>query len=45
VLPRYRGPSAPINLVFPSSQFVPQRVALLRDFLLERLNIGIVTES
>ncbi|NUP05920.1 MAG: LysR family transcriptional regulator [Polyangiaceae bacterium] len=37
VLPELMGPSAPIHLVYPSSRFVPQRVALLRDFLVERL--------
>ncbi len=40
VLPKYLGPSSPIHLVYPSARFVPQRVALLRDYLLENLNVS-----
>jgi len=37
VLPEYRLAGGGIYLVLPSSAFVPARVALLRDFLAERL--------
>jgi DNA-binding transcriptional LysR family regulator len=39
VLPEYAGPMATLHLVYPSSRLLPQRVALLRDFLLENLKI------
>jgi DNA-binding transcriptional LysR family regulator len=35
VLPQYSQRGAPIHLVMPSAQFVPTRVALLRDFIIE----------
>jgi len=35
VMPDYLQRGAPIQLVMPSSQFVPTRVALLRDFIIE----------
>lgn len=38
VLPEYRLPGAPLSIVLPSAAFVPARVALLRDFLVERLS-------
>lgn len=38
VLPRYETPADPFHLVYPSTRFLAQRVALLRDFLLERLS-------
>ena len=37
VLPRYAAPGAPVHLVLPSARLVPARVAVLRDFLIERL--------
>ena len=35
VLPKYAWRSAGLHLVYPSGRYVPQRVALLRDFLLK----------
>jgi DNA-binding transcriptional LysR family regulator len=37
VLPDYRVEGGALHVVLPSSSFVPARVALLRDFLVERL--------
>jgi DNA-binding transcriptional LysR family regulator len=37
VLPDYRGPGAEVSLVSPPTAYEPARVALLRDFLAERL--------
>jgi DNA-binding transcriptional LysR family regulator len=37
VLPEWAGPTAPVNLIYPSSRLVPQRVVLLREHLLEEL--------
>jgi DNA-binding transcriptional LysR family regulator len=37
VLPDHAGPGAPLHIVYPSARLVPQRVALLRDHLLEGL--------
>jgi DNA-binding transcriptional LysR family regulator len=39
VLPQYAGPMATLHLVYPSSRLLPQRVVLLRDYLLENLKI------
>lgn len=39
ILPKYRGPANPVHLVYPSARFVPQRVAVLRDFLADHLVI------
>jgi DNA-binding transcriptional LysR family regulator len=38
VLPDYRMPGAALSVVLPSSAYVPARIALLRDFLVERLS-------
>jgi hypothetical protein len=38
VLPEYKIGGAGLFVVLPSSAFVPARVALLRDFLVERLS-------
>jgi len=35
VLPEYCERGAPVHLVMPSAQFVPTRVTLLRDFIIE----------
>lgn len=37
VLPEYAQPGAALSLVWPASPFVPRRVTLLRDHLVERL--------
>jgi DNA-binding transcriptional LysR family regulator len=37
VLPDHLVPGAPLHLVYPSTQHIPRRVAVLRDFLVERL--------
>jgi DNA-binding transcriptional LysR family regulator len=37
VLPEWVGPTAQLNLIYPSARFVPQRVVLVRDFLLQEL--------
>lgn len=37
VLPQYRAVGAPLHLVYPSARFVPKRVAVLRDCLLEEI--------
>jgi DNA-binding transcriptional LysR family regulator len=37
VLPDYAAPGGALHVVYPSARFVPQRVALLRDFLVEGL--------
>ena len=39
VLTEYRGPSSPVHLVYPSARFLPQRVAVLRDYLLANFRI------
>lgn len=39
VLTEYRGPSSPVHLVYPSARFLPQRVAILRDFLVQNFHI------
>jgi DNA-binding transcriptional LysR family regulator len=41
VLPEYKITGAALYVVLPSSSFVPTRVALLRDFLVERLSAQI----
>jgi DNA-binding transcriptional LysR family regulator len=38
VLSDYRGEGAPLHVVLPSATYVPARVALLRDFLVEHLS-------
>ena len=35
VLPAYHAPSAPLNVVYPSSRKIPARVAAFRDFIIE----------
>ena len=37
LMPQYRSTGAALSIVLPSARFVPARVALLRDFLVERL--------
>ena len=37
VLPDYAAPGGALHVVYPSARYVPQRVALLRDFLVEGL--------
>ncbi len=37
VLPEYRGPGAPLQLVFPSGRFLTAKVRALSDFLTTRL--------
>lgn len=37
VLPEYAHPGGALHVVYPSARYVPQRVALLRDFLVEGL--------
>src|SRR5262249_29009200 len=37
VLPQYTGPSAAIHVVSPSSRFVPRRVTLFREALVDGL--------
>jgi DNA-binding transcriptional LysR family regulator len=37
VLPEWVGPASLLSLVYPSARFVPQRVVLVRDYLLEEL--------
>ncbi|MFO0676496.1 MAG: LysR family transcriptional regulator [Polyangiaceae bacterium] len=37
VLPEWLGPTSFVNLVYPSARFVPQRVVLVREFLLKEL--------
>ena len=37
VLPAWRGPAAPLSLVYPPARHVPQRVLLLREMVFERL--------
>jgi DNA-binding transcriptional LysR family regulator len=37
VLPRHRFAGAPLHVVMPSASFVPARVAIVRDFLVEYL--------
>lgn len=37
VLPDWLGEPTPLSIVYPSTRFVPQRVALLRDFFLQEL--------
>jgi DNA-binding transcriptional LysR family regulator len=37
VLPKYTWRSAGLHIVYPSGRYVPQRVAVLRDFLLKAL--------
>lgn len=37
VLAPWVGPPTPLSLVYPSARFLPHRVALLRDYLLEEL--------
>lgn len=39
VLTEYRGPSSPVHLVYPSARFLPQRVAVLRDYLVQNFVI------
>lgn len=39
VLPEFHGPSSPVHLVYPSARFLPQRVAVLRDFLIQNFRI------
>jgi DNA-binding transcriptional LysR family regulator len=39
LLTDWRGPSGPVHLVYPSARFLPQRVAVLRDFLVEHFRI------
>jgi DNA-binding transcriptional LysR family regulator len=45
VLPEYAGPAATLHLVYPSSRLLPQRVALLRDFLLENLKVDDISRA
>jgi len=37
ILPNYHVAGLPVNILLPSSSFVPSRVALLRDFLIEHI--------
>src|SRR5208282_1323174 len=37
VLEEYAAPGGALHVVYPSSRYVPQRVALLRDFLVKGL--------
>lgn len=37
VLPKYTVPGGAMHIVYPSGRYVPQRVALFRDFLLKEL--------
>jgi DNA-binding transcriptional LysR family regulator len=37
VLPEYGAPGGMLHVVYPSARYVPQRVALLRDFLVQGL--------
>ncbi|HTR51805.1 MAG TPA: LysR family transcriptional regulator [Kofleriaceae bacterium] len=37
VMPRYRFPGGPMHVVMPSASFVPARVAIVRDVLVEHL--------
>jgi DNA-binding transcriptional LysR family regulator len=37
VLPEYAAPGGALHVVYPSARYMPQRVALLRDFLVEGL--------
>jgi DNA-binding transcriptional LysR family regulator len=37
VLPDYAAPGGALHVVYPSARYVPQRVALLRDFLVQGL--------
>lgn len=37
VLPKYSVPGGAFHIVYPSGRYVPQRVALFRDFLLKEL--------
>jgi DNA-binding transcriptional LysR family regulator len=37
VLPKYAVPGGAFHLVYPSGRYVPQRVAILRDYLLKEL--------
>jgi DNA-binding transcriptional LysR family regulator len=45
VLPGYRLEGGALNAVLPSSTFVPSRVALLRDFLVDRLGQALKTSQ
>jgi DNA-binding transcriptional LysR family regulator len=38
VLPRYRLFGAPLHVVMPSASFVPARVTIVRDFLVDHLS-------
>jgi DNA-binding transcriptional LysR family regulator len=38
VLPKYSVPGGAFHIVYPSGRYVPQRVALFRDFLLKELS-------
>ena len=40
VLPEHLVRSAPMHLVYPSARYVPHRVVLLRDFLVQALRTG-----
>lgn len=44
VMPGYHGLAGAIHLVYPSARFLPQRVVLLRDFLLRELKLPTVEE-
>ncbi len=37
ILPEYAAPGGALHVVYPSARYLPQRVALLRDFLVEGL--------
>ncbi|UJR78573.1 LysR family transcriptional regulator [Sandaracinus amylolyticus] len=37
VLPKHSAPGAPFHLVYPSARYVPRRVAMFRDFLLDTI--------
>ena len=39
-LPEFEGPLGTMHLVYPSSRLLPQRVTLLRDFLIEHLKFA-----
>jgi DNA-binding transcriptional LysR family regulator len=45
VLPDHLYPTPPLNLVYPSARYLPQRVAAFRDFLLSELARGPKTPS
>jgi len=43
ILPEYAAPGGALHVVYPSARYVPQRVALLRDFLVQGLQERVTT--